>query len=221
MGNRGGQLHDGARQMTGRQWASRQWISCGLQYKDRRQPLMEPGHYTQLFFLDEVTALAAGHRPCALCRRAAFLAFMGLWARTPHPNPPPQGGRGSSARGADPSPSPQAKSPPPLTGRARVGGVLRPLVAEVDGVLHAERLDGSQRKRTFAARLGDLPEGTMIRTGDGPCLCMGGKQLPWSPAGYGVAKAFPANTTVDVLTPPSIVAILAAGYAPLLHPSAG
>ena len=79
MGNRGGQMHDHARRLTSRRWVSRQWISCVLHYKDRQETIMAPGRYTQLFFLDEATALAAGHRPCALCRRADFLTFMQHW----------------------------------------------------------------------------------------------------------------------------------------------
>jgi len=79
-GNRGGQIHDPGTQMLHptRRWASRQWICCVLQFKDRRRPIMGPG-YTELFFLDEVTALAAGHRPCFECRRADALAFAHAW----------------------------------------------------------------------------------------------------------------------------------------------
>ena len=79
MGNRGGQLHDDHKQLTSRRWASKAWISCSLEARAQRDPIMAPGHYTQLFFLDEATALAAGHRPCALCRRAEFNRFMDLW----------------------------------------------------------------------------------------------------------------------------------------------
>lgn len=51
------------------------WITCSLEYRDWRAPQWQPGHYTVLFFHDEAVALAAGHRPCALCRRPAYLAF--------------------------------------------------------------------------------------------------------------------------------------------------
>jgi len=73
MGNRG-VLHapDGT---LVRGWAHRAWISCTLSWRGRRLPLLEPGRYTQLFLLDEAVALAAGHRPCALCRRPAHLAW--------------------------------------------------------------------------------------------------------------------------------------------------
>lgn len=68
MGNRGGQLHDDKRQLTRRRWASKQWICCKLNFNNRHRKVWGNG-YTELFFLDEVTALAAGHRPCFECRR--------------------------------------------------------------------------------------------------------------------------------------------------------
>jgi hypothetical protein len=75
MGNRGGRLHDPETQaLKGRPWASRQWIICRLSFKGRRRQVWGQG-YTELFFCDEVTALAAGHRPCMECRRADALAF--------------------------------------------------------------------------------------------------------------------------------------------------
>jgi len=74
LGNRGGRLHDEQQRIGGRRWASRRWICCELAFKGRRRPVMGKG-YTELFFLDEVTALAAGHRPCFECRRAEAKAF--------------------------------------------------------------------------------------------------------------------------------------------------
>lgn len=63
----------------------KRWISCRLEFKGwRRGPLLQPGRFTELFFLDEATALAAGHRPCALCRREDYDRFGELW-RTLHP----------------------------------------------------------------------------------------------------------------------------------------
>lgn len=84
-GNRGGRLHDPAtRALFNRRWVSKRWICCLLAFKDRRRRVWAAG-YTELFFLDEVTALAAGHRPCAECRRrdarrfqAAAAAGLGL-----------------------------------------------------------------------------------------------------------------------------------------------
>jgi hypothetical protein len=75
-GNRGC-LHDDGR--IRRRYAGRAWIACRLTFKDRRRPLMQPGRYTELFFLDDATALAAGHRPCAECRRDDYRRFIELW----------------------------------------------------------------------------------------------------------------------------------------------
>ena len=81
MGNRGC-LHDGERRLTGRRWTTRAWVTCTLSFNGRRRQLMTPGRYTELFFLDEPTALAAGHRPCGECRRTAYLAFKTRWAES-------------------------------------------------------------------------------------------------------------------------------------------
>ena len=82
-GNRGC-LHD-ERGRIGRRFATRRWIACRLEFRGwHRAPLMQPGRFTELFFLDEATAFAAGHRPCALCRRADYDRFGELW-RDLHP----------------------------------------------------------------------------------------------------------------------------------------
>jgi hypothetical protein len=73
MGNRGC-LHDAAGRVR-RMWQLKRWIVCLLEFKGRKRRVMTPGHYTELFFLDEATALAAGHRPCAECQRERFNAF--------------------------------------------------------------------------------------------------------------------------------------------------
>lgn len=82
LGNRGGAIHNPDRTLGRRRWASRQWICCRLEFKNRRRVVMSPGLYTELFFLDEVTALAAGHRPCFECRREHALQFASLWAQS-------------------------------------------------------------------------------------------------------------------------------------------
>jgi hypothetical protein len=79
MGNRG-RIHDGARRLGRRRWASPAWICCQLAFKQRRRTVWGEG-YTELFFLDEPTALAAGHRPCFECRRAQATAFAAAWAQ--------------------------------------------------------------------------------------------------------------------------------------------
>lgn len=85
MGNRGGRIHDpksktllsnraAASSKNSKLWASRRWICCKTEFKNRQRQVMGSG-YTELFFLDEVTALAAGHRPCFECRREAAQNF--------------------------------------------------------------------------------------------------------------------------------------------------
>ena len=77
MGNRGC-LHDPARRIR-RPFAVKRWIICLLEFKGRHRPVMVPGQYTELFFLDEATALAAGHRPCAECQRSRYDLFRTHW----------------------------------------------------------------------------------------------------------------------------------------------
>jgi hypothetical protein len=82
-GNRGC-LHDDTGRIR-RRWNGRRWISCQLRFKDwQRKALLQPGRFTELFFLDEATAFAAGHRPCALCRRADYDRFVSIW-QSVHP----------------------------------------------------------------------------------------------------------------------------------------
>ena len=71
MGNRG-ILHDDNQRLGGARWRHKAWIICVLRHKDWHREVMQPRNYTELFFLDDAVALAAGHRPCALCRRGAF-----------------------------------------------------------------------------------------------------------------------------------------------------
>ncbi len=80
MGNRGGALHGTDRTLGKRRWVSRQWICCRLQFNGRHREIMAPGRYTELFVLDEATALAAGHRPCFECRRADATSFARHWS---------------------------------------------------------------------------------------------------------------------------------------------
>jgi hypothetical protein len=181
MGNRGC-LHGQGRQLGVSRWRSKLWICCVLKWKDVRRDPMPPGRWTALFFLDEATALAAGHRPCAYCRRGDYLDFALAW---------------SQARQLD----------------------HRPLAHEMDAVLHSERVDRTRRKLTHRAAAHALPDGAMIRTGDGAGLLVAGQLRPWSFLGYGAPAPGPTGT-VEVLTPPSIVAAIAAGYRPLVHPSA-
>jgi hypothetical protein len=80
MGNRGGVLHNIEREIV-RSYKSRRWIACVLEFRGRHRIVMSERRYTELFFLDEAVAFAAGHRPCAECRRARFNAFREAWRR--------------------------------------------------------------------------------------------------------------------------------------------
>jgi hypothetical protein len=83
-GNRGC-LHD-ASGVIRRRFNGKRWIACRLAFRGwHRTPLMQPGRFTELFFLDEATAFAAGHRPCALCRREDYVRFVEIW-RAIHPD---------------------------------------------------------------------------------------------------------------------------------------
>jgi hypothetical protein len=177
MGNRGGRLHDGLH-LGARRWTSRQWICCKLDFNSRQRKVWGDS-YTELFFLDEVTALAAGHRPCFECRRKDAEHFAALFSAKPK----------------------RASAP------------------EMDVVLHAERLD-RKAKRMHRRPLDALPDGAMIATGADAFAVRGQYLLRWSPAGYAGAQSRPMGGDADVLTPPSIVAVLARGFRPLWHPSA-
>lgn len=183
MGNRGGALHNAARSLGHRRWVSRQWICCKLEFNGRHRQVMSPNRYTELFFLDEATALAAGHRPCFECRRQEFLWFAKLWS-------------------------------------AANGGEGRATAAQMDDALHAERIAATGGKRTWDATADALPSGSFVSWQGAPHLVLAGWLLPWSPQGYTAAVARPDNASVIVLTPRSTVAVLSAGYCPMLHPSA-
>jgi hypothetical protein len=176
LGNRGGRFHC-ARTLSipGRPYATNQWICCVIAFKNRRRQVWTRG-YTELFFMDEATALAAGHRPCFECRRADAVAFAAAWGR---------------ARG----------SPPPRA-------------PEMDAALQAERLDGRRGKRLHRMALTGVPDGAMVRLDGLAHLVRGDALLPWAFGGYGAAVVRPARAEIDVLTPPSILAAIRAGYAP-------
>ncbi len=187
MGNRG-VLHDDEG-LIQRAWTLKRWIVCVLEFRGRKRQVMTPGHYTELFFLDEATALAAGHRPCAECRHARFLGFCNAWGKTQ-----PDGG--SSAR---------------------------PTAQEIDDRLHAERVAPDRSKRTVEAALDGLPDGVFVTVpawGEEAYLVRGDELLAWSPGGYRERRRRPKGEEVRVLTPPSTVKAIRAGYVPDLHPSA-
>jgi hypothetical protein len=179
-GNRGC-LHDDRGRIR-RRYATRRWIACRLEFKGwHRHPLMQPGKFTELFFLDEATAFAAGHRPCALCRREDYVRFTSLWQEL-HPG----------QKGAD----------------------------AMDLQLHEERL--APRDREVSVR--DLPDGAFVLLDGRPHLVLGRRLRLWTPAGYTTRVEPPPAERPFLVTPPTLVAVLRAGWSgavPLLHPSAG
>lgn len=170
LGNRGGKFHQPDKTLRRRRWASRRWIACELHYKGWHHEPMGAG-YTSLFFLDEVTALAAGHRPCFLCRRAEAVRFVGL------------------------------------------SGLV---TDALDLRLHGER---TARDRPLVTVSG-LPDGAMIELDGEAFAVRGGDLLAWSHAGYTGFRPRTADLNARLLTPPTIAAILAAGYQPRWHESA-
>jgi hypothetical protein len=176
-GNRGC-LHDDRGRIR-RRFAGRRWIACRLEFRGRRRGrLLQPGKYTELFFLDEATALAAGHRACAECRREDY---------------------------------------------ERLAAILGGRADAIDARLHDERVapaTGGQRRHTV--EVDDLPDGAFVLWRDAPHLVLGDELLRWTTAGYADRSPRPGGPA-DLLTPPSLVAVLRAGWqpaVPLLHPSA-
>jgi hypothetical protein len=181
MGNRG-IIHDPAtRTMLERRWTNKAWIICRCDFRGVRRKVMGGRSWTELFFLDEATALAAGHRPCFYCRRDAALAFARAWA---------------GARG--------------LTGAS---------ATLIDSTLHAERLEnGKKRIHALRGALSDLPDGAMVTKSGEAYVIAGGRARRWDTSGY--APPGRLASADGLLTPPSTLSALRAGFACTLHPSA-
>jgi hypothetical protein len=180
-GNRG-IIHDPAtRTLLTRRWSCNAWLTCVCEFRGRRREVMGGRSWTELFFLDEATAFAAGHRPCFFCRRDDANRFRAAWEE----------GNG-------------------------ISGVLAP---EMDAVLHRERLEG-RKKRLHALPMPpqQLPDGAMVQAATESYLIAQGRALLWSPGGYRQAQNALAGATL--LTPPSTLRALSAGYRPVLHESA-
>ena len=182
-GNRGC-LHDDSGRIR-RMYATRRWIACQLEFRGwQRGPKLQPGLFTELFFLDEATAFAAGHRPCALCRRADYVRLGEIW-RELHPG----------QVGAD----------------------------AIDLQLHGERVaPGTRAQLHHSSALDELPDGAFVVRENEPWLVLGRHLLHWTPAGYDERVARPRGMSATVVTPPSLVAVLRAAWAPivpLFHPS--
>jgi hypothetical protein len=180
-GNRG-IIHDPAtRTLLKKRWATPAWITCVCEFRGWRRKVMGGRSWTELFFLDEATAFAAGHRPCFFCRREDANRFRAAWQ---------QG-----------------------------NGVADVLARDIDAVLHQERLDrGKKRLHPLLSPIEKLPDGAMVQTGDAYFLIVQGRVMRWSMAGYD--KVSDAIENAMLLTPPSTLRAMVAGYRPVLHPSA-
>jgi hypothetical protein len=178
-GNRG-IIHDPAtKTLLRRRWTTKAWLVCVLDYKGRHREVMGGRSWTELFFLDEATALAAGHRPCFFCRREDAEAFRAAWAR---------------AEGGAP-----------------------PSAPEMDAALHQERLD-HRRKRVQAmpGPVSGLPDGAVVAAAGEAYTIVQGRTFRWTARGY---EAAPTILRADrLLTPPSTLLAMRAGYRPVLHP---
>jgi hypothetical protein len=182
MGNRG-IIHDPAtRTLLRKRWSSKAWIICTCSYKDHWREVMAAHSWTELFFLDEAVALAAGHRPCFACRRIAAEVFRAAWSA--------------------------AKKMP----NVRAG--------DIDQILHRERLqDGKKRIHALKMRVDELPDGAVVASNGDAYTIVRGHGLRWTTDAYGAPQKL--QNVDGLLTPPSTLAAMIAGYAPILHPSAG
>jgi hypothetical protein len=183
-GNRGC-LHDQGGQIR-RSYNGKRWIACRLEFRGwLRRPLLQPGRFTELFFLDEATAFAAGHRPCALCRRDDYLRLLAFWQEL-HPG--------------------------------EAGAEM------IDQRLHGERLSPLTRTQLHhRAPLAELPDGAFVLHQGSPHLVLGRRLLRWTSDGYRAPVPRSGHRQAVVITPPSLVSLLRAGWepaVPLLHPSA-
>lgn len=159
------------------------WITCALQFKGRHHEQWQAGHYTVLFFHDEAVAFAAGHRPCAECRRSSYNAYRTAWT-------------------------------------AGLGGDL-PSARDMNRQLHRERIvAGAHRRRLHEVPWNDLPNGTFATIEGTPAIVVGDHITDWTNAGYGLRRARPRTGLASVLTPPSTIAALRAGYEAQIDPSA-
>ena len=178
MGNRG-VLHDDHRHIV-RYSQVRRWIACLIEFRGRHRTIMKPRSYTELFFLDEATALAAGHRPCAECRHEDYVRFKTLWEKC----------------------------------------IGKPADADaMDHRLELDRLAGKATKRLYVADWARLPDGTFIAEDGVAWLLWGDDAYAWTADGYGRRRKRRRRGTARVITPRSIVKVLAAGYRPRVHPS--
>jgi hypothetical protein len=156
--------------------ASDLWITCALRFRERWREQWLPGRFTWLYFHDEAVSFAAGHRPCAECRRASYEAYRAAWADGL--------------------------------------GVRPPSAKEINRQLHGERIvRGTHRRRVHELGWSGLPDGVFVLLDPvTPMLVAGDALVEWTREGYRGRRARPLRGNAQVLTPPSTIAALRAGY---------
>ena len=179
-------MHRSDGSLSAQRWISERWVyhhdqKPGTGADAPAAPLDKANPEISLSFLDEVSALAAGHRPCDIQQATEAKRFLKCW---------------SSSRDA------QSET-----------------WETIDHTLHAERLNTHGRKQSHKVPLQDLPDGSMFSAPAGYLLLLGGRCFLWSTRGYAAAVPSRADNIVDVLTPPSVVDVLRAGYEPDIHES--
>ena len=217
MGNRGGKFHRDDKSLRARRWASRRWITCETEFRNRHRDVWGRG-YTELFFLDEVTSLAAGHRPCFECRRLEAKAFCD----------------GMKPDEVDRLLHEQRLAVMGLMHPASQG----PLSPSDSSPNKLRERDSKRRSYLPSALLGEVPEGRRgppstaalpaAEIPDGAMIAWHGKFyarrntrfLCWSFDGYSLGDAPSDHDSVTLLTPPFTTARLVAGYQPRWHSSA-
>ena len=179
-GNRG-IIHDPAtKTLLRKRWSSKAWIICTCSYKDVRRDVMSTRSWTELFFLDEAVALAAGHRPCFACRRESANAFRSAWSA--------------------------------------VKRIRKPTASSIDETLHRERLrDGLKRIHPLDMPIEALPDGAVVAIAGEAFTLASRLAFRWTENGYAPPREI--DRADGLLTPPSTIQTIMAGYTPALHPS--
>jgi hypothetical protein len=224
MGNRGC-IHRRPGEIA-RPWQVRRWITCVLEFKGWVAPKWEPGRWTPLFFWDEAVALAAGHRPCALCRRADYNRWLDAWeaASGERPRADPLDRRlhedRRDGRAQRRHTRPWRDLPTgTFVALDRTGAAPTAATRTSTGTFVAP--DRAEAAPTAATR---TSTGTFVaqdRAEAVPAVVVGDRLVPWSAAGYGEPVERPQRGAATVLTPRATVEVLRRGYGPVIHPSAG
>lgn len=178
MGNRG-QLHNDTKNIV-RPFKLKAWLTCLLSFKNRKRMIMDPWQYTELFFYDEATAFAGGHRPCFECRRQDYKKFKSYW----------------------------------LAGNKKYRFNEKTSIAEIDNILHKERIDSKGNKVTHFENSNNLPDGSFVLMNNDPYVVKNKHLYHWTINGYDKKINVPANVVLMVLTPASTLNAFRAGYTP-------